>query len=142
MEGLELIKLGDEMQDDGIERLLRMNKDMDLNNQKVGDINQELQTQNEKMMAAEETVKDIESTLKRARKLIAYFSEEFYKDKCIRILVSLIIVVLIAICVTFYIKKKNGSSTSPVTTTGASTNSTSTGTNATNPLIREIWESY
>jgi hypothetical protein len=31
MDGIELIQLGDNMQDDGIERLLQMNKDMDQN---------------------------------------------------------------------------------------------------------------
>ena len=106
MDGTELIQLGDEMQDDGIERLLQMNKDMDLNKIKVDDINQNLLTQNEKMMATEEEVKDIQSTLKRAKLIIMYFSEEFYKDKCVRILILLIILVLIAICVTIFVKKK------------------------------------
>jgi hypothetical protein len=83
-----------------------MNKDMDLNKIKVDDINQNLLTQNEKMMATEEEVKDIQSTLKRAKLIIMYFSEEFYKDKCVRILILLIILVLIAICVTIFVKKK------------------------------------
>ena len=39
LEAIELIQLGDEMQDDGIERLLQMNRDMDLNKIKVDDIN-------------------------------------------------------------------------------------------------------
>ena len=39
LEAIELIQLGDEMKDDGIERLLQMKSDMDLNKIKVDDIN-------------------------------------------------------------------------------------------------------
>jgi ElaB/YqjD/DUF883 family membrane-anchored ribosome-binding protein len=106
MVGVELIQLGDQMQDDGIERLLQMNKDMDLNQEKVTDINQNLLEQNGKLMNAELEVKEIESTLKRAKKYILYFSKEYYYDTFIRIMVTLIFVCLIAICVTIYFKKK------------------------------------
>lgn len=107
MNGIELIQLGDNMQDDGIERLLQMNKDMGINQEKVNDINQELLNQNGKMMNAELEVKEIESTLKRAKKYLVYFSQEYYEDTCIRILVSMIFLCLVAIVATVYIKNKN-----------------------------------
>jgi len=59
-------------------------------------------------MNAELEVKDIDSTLKRAKKYLMYFSEEYYNDTFIRVLISLIFVCLIAIVVTIYLKKKNG----------------------------------
>ena len=106
LEAIELIQLGDDMQDDGIERLLQLNRDMDINQLKVNDINEELFSQGQKLANADSEVKDIDSTLKRAKKIIMYFSEELYQDKCIRILVLLIVLTLIAICALIFFKKK------------------------------------
>lgn len=107
--GIELIQLGDQMQDDGIERLLNMNKDMGMNEEKVKDINTNLLEQNDKMMHADMEVREIESTLKRAKKYLMYFSKEYYQDTFIRVMITLIFLCLLAICVMIYLKKKNGS---------------------------------
>ena len=54
-------------------------------------------------MEAELEVKEIESTLKRAKKYVMYFSKEFYEDTFIRVLVSLIFLCLLAIFGAIYL---------------------------------------
>lgn len=60
-------------------------------------------------MHADMEVREIESTLKRAKKYLMYFSKEYYQDTFIRVMITLIFLCLLAICVMIYLKKKNGS---------------------------------
>jgi len=93
----ELIQIGDDLQNDAIDRLLDMDKDLNHGNQMIVDANAELMKQKETLLDAHDDLHGIESTMKRAQKHISYFSREFYSDKFTRIMVLAIFLVLVAI---------------------------------------------
>lgn len=82
----QAIELGD--------KLMRTNKDrvdgvllnINAGNEQIGYMGVELKRQEEGMLQVQEETYEIESILKRSRKLILEFTHSYYKDKCIRIL--------------------------------------------------------
>lgn len=97
-----MIQLGDDLQNDGISRLEGMNQDLYQGNELLVDANTELLRQRDKLLLATEHTKDMTSTLskfflliERAKKMILYFSKEYYKDKFVRIMIILMILVII-----------------------------------------------
>ena len=97
--------MGDDMQSDGIERLLGMDRDLIQGNELVRDANIELDRQKEMLLKAEENVKDIDTVLNRASKHISFFSRELHADKFTRCMVLAICLVFIVIILVEAFKK-------------------------------------
>ena len=102
---MQLIKMGDDMQNDGIERLLGMDRDLIQGNEIIRDANVELERQRELLQKAEEDVKDIDTVLNRAAKHISFFSRELHADKFTRCMVLAILIVFIVIVLVVALKK-------------------------------------
>ena len=102
---MQLIKMGDDMQNDGIERLLGMDKDLIQGNDLIRDANIELERQKQQLLQADENVKDIDSALNRAAKHIAFFSREFYSDNFTRCMILAILLIFSVIVIVVAFKK-------------------------------------
>ena len=92
----------------------------------VGDINDDIKEQNQRMMDMEEVVKDSQSSLKRVNELVGFFAKAFYKDMILKILIILIAVAIIAVVIASVAKKKpvTANSAIPANSTNPNTNPT------------------
>ena len=71
------------------------------------DINDEIREQNQRLLEMEDLIKDANSTLKRTNQLVNFFARAFYKDMCLKCMIVLIAIAILAIiCVTAYKKAK------------------------------------
>ena len=80
---VELIELGDKTQAQGNQALDNIIGVVEQGNRLADDINLELDKQIEQLDRMEQTVKDTQSILKRANKMIRYFARQIYTDKII-----------------------------------------------------------
>jgi len=122
MNDIELIKMGDDHQQKGKDALGRILINVESANQKADNVNLALQMQEDKITAATEKVKDIQSQTQIAMQYVKYFARQVYTDK---ILMCLIFLCAIAIIVIIVLKVTKKSSTT-VTTSDASIITSST----------------
>lgn len=95
----ELIQLGKNTQQQGIEALDRAARDikeMDI----IGvEVQMELNKQIEQLDRIYDTVKDTETTLKRAQKYVIYFARQVYTDRCLMAMIVLIVIAIVVIII-------------------------------------------
>lgn len=104
----QAIELGDKLMRTNMNRVDGVLLNINNGNQQIGYMNTELKRQEENMLEVQEEAYEIESILKRSRKLIMEFTHSYYKDKCIRILSILILLLVTVIVVIVFVKKGGG----------------------------------
>ena len=96
---VELIELGDKTQAQGNQALDNIIGVVEQGNRLADDINLELDKQIEQLDRMEQTVKDTQSILKRANKMIRYFARQIYTDKIIMGLICCIVLAIVVIVI-------------------------------------------
>jgi len=91
--------LGDKTQAQGNLALDNIIGVVEQGNRLADDINLELDKQIEQLDRMEQTVKDTQSILKRANKMIRYFARQIYTDKIIMGLICCIVLAIIIIVI-------------------------------------------
>lgn len=99
MEREQVIHIGDDLQNRALEKVKNINLNVNDGNLDIREMNKELEAQDEKQKEIQDEVYEIGSALKRSQKLIGYFAREYYKDKCVRILSIIIILLIITIVI-------------------------------------------
>lgn len=82
----QAIELGDKLMGTNKDRVDGVLLNINAGNEQIGYMGVELKRQEDNMLQVQEETYEIESILKRSRKLILEFTHSYYKDKCIRIL--------------------------------------------------------
>jgi SNARE protein len=95
----ELIQLGKETQKQGMDALDRIEKDINEMDQIGVEVQLELNKQIEQLDRIYDTVKDTETTLKRAQKYVRYFARQVYTDRCLMAMIVLIVIAIVVIII-------------------------------------------
>jgi hypothetical protein len=82
----QAIELGDKLMGTNKDRVDGVLLNINAGNEQIGYMGVDLKRQEDNMLQVQEETYEIESILKRSRKLILEFTHSYYKDKCIRIL--------------------------------------------------------
>ena len=82
----QAVNLGDDFLEDGKQRLDEINLGVRQGNVVLRDVNAEIANQNQDLLGIKEEIYQIDSVMKRSKKLISHFSRSYYEDNCIRVL--------------------------------------------------------
>jgi hypothetical protein len=80
----QAIELGDKLMGTNKDRVDGVLLNINAGNEQIGYMGVDLKRQEDNMLQVQEETYEIESILKRSRKLILEFTHSYYKDKCIR----------------------------------------------------------
>lgn len=101
----QVAKIGDAIQRDSMKTAKNILGMIHESQDVVKDINKEILEQNAKLLESEEIIKDSQSALARASKLVDYFDRAFAKDIFLKIMLGLIALAIIGVIVFSCISK-------------------------------------
>lgn len=126
----QIFTLGDQILDDGISRLQKINFDLNQNNEKINVANQLMVEDEERLMEIGEKINSTMGILREANKYISSIAKSYYKDKCIVGVSILILILIVTVAIVGIVKKQKAKSAAAAAQ--ASTNNTTNTTNSTN----------
>ena len=153
-----MFDLGDDLLNSGIQKLIGINRELNVNQNTMNEVNQQLLREAEKLDEIAEDMKSTFGILKQANKFVTELAKDYYKDKCIVGMSILILLLIITVTIVGIVKNSKTSSTTDTTTgtnttntattntsttaNSAATTNTATTTNATAASLRATSQSY
>lgn len=126
--------MGDQILNDGLAKLNRLNLELNVNNDVMNVANEQLAEDNERLLEIGEKIKTTMGVLKEAGKYITHIAKSYYKDKClvgVSILILLLIVTVVIVGVVKNQKASAAASAAAASLNGTSSTNTTHTTNTT-----------
>lgn len=126
-----MFDLGDDLLNSGIQKLIGINRELNVNQNTMNEVNQQLLREAEKLDEIAEDMKSTFGILKQANKFVTELAKDYYKDKCIVGMSILILLLIITVTIVGIVKNSKTSSTTDTTTATNTTNTTTANTSST-----------
>ena len=115
-----------DLYDDGIKRLIKMEENLDGANVKLKELTKEIQQQNIKLLEMDELIRETQSVLARMSQLVKFFNKVFLKDKCMNLMIMLMLLLCIGCVALIFMQGSSTTTTTAAATTTATTAATTT----------------
>ena len=127
--------------EEAIQRLDGIETNVKKANTQLKELSKQIRAQNIKLLEMDDLIRETQSVLSRMTQLVEFFNKVFLKDKCMNLIIMLMILLCIG-CVVLIImeKSKSGSTTTENATTDTTT--TDTTTTAARILGSVLWNKF
>ena len=133
------IKQVDDHYDDAMKRLDNIDSNLDRANNQMKELSKAIRAQNIKLLEMDDLIRETQSVLARMTQLVEFFNKVFLKDKCMNLIILLMILLCVG-CVVLIImeQSKSGSTEAPAADATADAVSSSVLVRAVGVLLRDV----